>query len=84
METSSPTETNPELGFNMDDEKMQLQEHRVSATAGVIAESGDRQAAAGFCYWWEKRNDYIFALISTIMIVYALHFQWQGPQPECN
>lgn len=52
MESSSPTEINPELGFNMDDEKMQLQEHRASSAVGVIAESGDRQTAAGVCYWW--------------------------------
>lgn len=51
METSSPTEANPELNFNMEDEKMQLQEHRSSVSGVAGGEGGDRQTTAGVCYW---------------------------------
>ncbi|XP_064537332.1 set1/Ash2 histone methyltransferase complex subunit ASH2 isoform X1 [Drosophila montana] len=62
METSSPTEANPELNFNMEDEKMQLQEHRSSVrVAGV--EGGDRQATAGVCYCGKERNLNVIELL---------------------
>jgi len=50
METSSPTEANADLNFNMDDEKLQLQEQRTGGGA-LVAESGEGQTAAGVCYW---------------------------------
>ncbi|KAM8704008.1 hypothetical protein ACLKA7_008607 [Drosophila subpalustris] len=74
METSSPTEANADLNFNMDDEKLQLQEQRTSAGVGggaLVAEGGsESQTAAGVCYCGKERN------LNTIELLCATCSRW--------